>query len=207
MIPKGWKVGSLGDSDFSEIIGSGINKFTNEKIYLATADVADTNIINKETLITYENRASRANMQPINNSIWFAKMQNSRKLLMFDGNTDKTFSYILSTGFAGIRTTELSHYFIWTFVLSNSFNNSKNNLANGAVQVAINNSNIGKINYTKPANSILEIFNNITQDLFNKRQQNDFEIQTLKKTRDTLLPKLFSGELDVSELELDSVAH
>ena len=33
------------------------------------------------------------------------------------------------------------------------------------------------------------------------------EEDTLQKTRDTLLPNLLSGELDVSELELDHVTH
>ena len=38
--------------------------------------------------------------------------------------------------------------------------------------------------------------------LVEKTISNRLEIQTLQKTRDTLLPKLLSGELDVSELEL-----
>ena len=207
MIPKGWNVGNLGESTFSEIIGSGIDEFVDEKVYLATADVKDTNITNKDTLITYENRASRANMQPINNSIWFAKMLSSRKLLMFDRNTMEISKYVLSTGFAGIKTTKLSHYFIWTFILSNTFNNLKDNLANGAVQVAINNANIKLIQYIKPEEFVLEAFNVISQSLFSKKQQNDLEIETLQKTRETLQPKLLSGELDVSELELDHVTH
>ena len=39
--------------------------------------------------------------------------------------------------------------------------------------------------------------------LVEKTISNRLEIQTLQKTRDTLLPKLLSGELDVSEFELD----
>jgi type I restriction enzyme S subunit len=40
-----------------------------------------------------------------------------------------------------------------------------------------------------------------------KQLENGKQIQTLQQTRDTLLPKLLSGELDVSELELDNVTH
>jgi type I restriction enzyme S subunit len=103
-IPKGWGVAYLGERNFSEIISSGIKKFQGEKIYLATADVNNTQIINKEVKITNDNRPSRANMQPVHKSIWFAKMKDSRKLLMFDDYSDID-SYILSTGFAGIKTT------------------------------------------------------------------------------------------------------
>ncbi len=202
MIPKGWEIGHLGDKNFSMLIGSGINSFEGEKIYLATADVADTNITSQEILITYESRPSRANMQPVIGSVWFAKMQNSRKLLMFD-NYSSTDSLILSTGFAGIKTTELSHCFIWSFIMSDAFNISKDNLADGAVQIAINNTSIKKINYTQPSDDILKLFTEKTSNLFRCKYQNDLEIQTLQKTRDTLLPKLLSGELDVSELDLD----
>lgn len=38
--------------------------------------------------------------------------------------------------------------------------------------------------------------------IFEKIANNQNEIQTLQKTRDTLLPKLLSGEIDVSELEI-----
>ena len=38
----------------------------------------------------------------------------------------------------------------------------------------------------------------------NRRELNQFEIQTLQKTRDTLLPKLLSGELDVSDLDIEN---
>jgi type I restriction enzyme S subunit len=41
--------------------------------------------------------------------------------------------------------------------------------------------------------------------IFMKTLEHQGEIQTLQKTRDTLLPKLLSGELDVSELELDLI--
>jgi type I restriction enzyme, S subunit len=203
MIPKEWTIGYFGDKNFSKIIGSGIKTFDNEKIYLATADVTDTNITNTSTMITYENRASRANMQPIEGSVWFAKMQNSRKLLMFDDYSSSIDDWILSTGFAGIKTTELSHCFIWAYIMSDSFNVIKDNLADGAVQIAINNTSIKKINYTKPTENLLELFNSKVTGLFNKKYNNDLEIESLQQTRDTLLPKLLSGELDVSELELD----
>lgn len=72
LIPKGWEVGSLGKSKLGKIIASGIEEFNNEKIYLATADVSATQIINTSTLITFNNRPSRANMQPRPKSVWFA---------------------------------------------------------------------------------------------------------------------------------------
>ncbi len=200
-IPKGWEVAYLGEENFSEIISSGIKPFKREKTYLATADVDNTQIVNKNTKITYNNRPSRANMQPLYKSIWFAKMKDSKKLLMFDDYSDIN-NYILSTGFAGIKTTNLSHNFLWTFIMSDDFEKQKNNLANGAVQIAINNQNIKKIYFVKPTKNILQIFNKITLPLFKKIYFNTQQVQTLQELRDTLLPKLINGEIEVDELEI-----
>lgn len=199
-LPKGWRVGKLGDENFAGIIGSGINEFDGEKIYLATADVSNSNIINTNKRITFQERPSRANMQPIEKSIWFAKMQDSRKLLMFDDYSEfEIENFILSTGFAGIKTTEISHYFMWCFILSKEFNELKNNMANGAVQIAVNNLNLEKIEFIVPDNETLIKFNELVKPIFQKIYVNNSQIQSLARTRDELLPKLMSGIVRVSD--------
>jgi len=55
--------------------------------------------------------------------------------------------------------------------------------------------------------NIINAFEDLTKNIYKKILQNTLEINTLQKTRNTLLPKLLSGELEVSELELDHVAH
>lgn len=65
-IPVGWTVASIVDNPLSSIIKPGIERFTSKK-YLATADVNGTSISNG-SLIEYETRESRANMQPTINS-------------------------------------------------------------------------------------------------------------------------------------------
>ena len=197
-MPEGWRVGKLGEKNFAEIIGSWIERFDREKIYLATADVINSSISNSNTKITYQDRPSRANMQPTEKSIWFAKMQDSRKLLMFDDySQDEIENYILSTWFAGIKTSELSHYYLWCFVLSDDFDMIKNNMANGAVQIAVNNSNLEKIEILIPNEEFLRKFNEFVKPLFKKIYLNNKQITSLSATRDQLLPKLMSWEVRV----------
>lgn len=197
-LPEGWRVGKLGEKNFAEIIGSWIERFDREKIYLATADVINSSISNSNTKITYQDRPSRANMQPTEKSIWFAKMQDSRKLLMFDDySQDEIENYILSTWFAGIKTSELSHYYLWCFVLSDDFDMIKNNMANGAVQIAVNNSNLEKIEILIPNEEFLRKFNEFVKPLFKKIYLNNKQITSLSATRDQLLPKLMSWEVRV----------
>lgn len=53
-----------------------------------------------------------------------------------------------------------------------------------------------------PEESILSKYEKITTPILEKIAINQNEIQSLQKTRDTLLPKLLSGEIDVSKLEI-----
>ena len=194
-LPEGWEEVSLGDGDLSKIIPSGIKKFEGFKTYLATGDVEST-LIKGGVEITYNNRPSRANMQPEKYSVWFAKKEGIRKLLMFDdySNIDK---YILSTGFTGLKTTELSHYYVWCFILHEDFQDIKDSLVSGSVQPDIPNEAVSQIFIPRPPDEVLSSFNKKVKPLFTKIQFNTSQIQTLDKLRDTLLPKLMSGEVRV----------
>jgi len=198
-LPEGWEEVSLGDSDLSKIIPSGIKKFEGFKTYLATGDVEST-LIKGGVEITYNNRPSRANMQPEKYSVWFAKKEGVRKLLMFNdySNIDK---YILSTGFTGLKTTELSHYYIWCFILHEDFQDIKDSLVSGSVQPDIPNEAVLQIFIPRPPDEVLLSFNIKVKPLFIKIQFNTPQIQTLEKLRDILLPKLMSGEAKIMNNE------
>ena len=46
-------------------------------------------------------------------------------------------------------------------------------------------------------------FNELIKPLFDAIRSNNDEIKKLQKLRDTLLPKLMSGEIDVSKINYD----
>ena len=191
-----WEGVSLGDSTLSTIIKSGINFFEGEKFYLETNDVNNTDIVGGIP-VTYADRPSRANMEPVVYSVWFSKKQGTRKLLMFDEYSKYTNKLILSTGFTGLKTTELSHYYIWCYVMSPQFQKIKDNLVTGSVQPDITNDNVKKIIIPKPDNETLLKFNSVVKEFFYKISLNQVQIRTLTQLRDTLLPKLMSGKIRV----------
>lgn len=53
-----------------------------------------------------------------------------------------------------------------------------------------------------PKKSVLLDFEIITEPVFQKLYQNNVEIKKLSQLRDTLLPKLMSGEISVEEIEI-----
>ena len=61
---------------------------------------------------------------------------------------------------------------------------------------------VAEIKICKPSDELLDLFSKVVQPIIDMQLENVEEIQTLQKTRDTLLPKLLSGELDVSEVKI-----
>ena len=74
-------------------------------------------------------------------------------------------------------------------------------IVNGAVQLKINQRNLLSKEIILPNDSILEKVDNTIQPLFNKLRINSSQIQSLTKTRDTLLPKLMSGQVRVKNIK------
>ena len=54
-----------------------------------------------------------------------------------------------------------------------------------------------------PPQSLLRRFNEIVQDTVSQIQNLTFRNRNLRSTRDLLLPKLISSEVDVTEVDLD----
>jgi len=191
-----WEIGYLGDGIYSEIIKPGVKKFEGEKIYLATADVDRNEIMNEKTKVKYNNRPIRANMEPVLNSIWFAKMINTYKVLFFfEGNKEDIEKYIISTGFMGIKALKKMHYYLYLFINSKKFHQIKDTLVQGAVQEAITNSNVKQINFLIPPENLLDEFNKKVEPILLRVYKLKKENQTLVAIRDLLLPKLIKGDI------------
>lgn len=82
--------------------------------------------------------------------------------------------------------------------------NSIGNIKIGSTQQAITITSINKIKLIMPSAEAHAVFSQLIQSNFDKRTENLKQIKLLSKLRDTLLPKLLSGELDVSALADDS---
>jgi type I restriction enzyme S subunit len=147
-IPEGWVLTSFGEKELFRIIGSGIKHFNGEKEYYSTSSIEGNRILFAEQLITFKNRPSRANMQPIENSVWFAKMKNTFKILKVTNR--EIAEVILSTGFSGIESYEVQCDYLMQILSSAEFNSQKNLLAEGSTQEAVNNTKIKEIKFLLP---------------------------------------------------------
>jgi type I restriction enzyme S subunit len=72
------------------------------------------------------------------------------------------------------------------------------NAGNGSVFQEISKSNFKTLEIQIPSSRILDNFERAISPTFEKIKANQKQIQTLEKLRDTLLPKLMSGEVRVA---------
>ena len=73
----------------------------------------------------------------------------------------------------------------------------------GTAQPKINQDNLNRIPILSPPQAVLERFNKMIEPIFDNIATLDLKNTNLRQTRDLLLPKLISGEIDVSELDIN----
>lgn len=197
-IPEGWTEESVISNSISVPIKPGVERFST-KSYLATADVNGTRL-SSGSLIDYETREGRANMQPTVSSVWFAKMKNSIKHLFLNREMKQLIdSTILSTGFCGLQCTEKSFEYISAFIEHSYFEDVKNILAHGATQESVNNDDLLGLGMLVPTSEVLELFHAKAKPLYAQISRNICENQKLTEIRDWLLPMLMNGQATISD--------
>jgi len=204
LLPKDWEVVRLGDEKFFHILESGIDSFSGKKYYLATSSIEGLKLIGIEQEITFNNRPSRANMQPVLNSVWFARMVDTRKVYAFsEDNIEEINGYILSTGFCGIKTSpEVDTAFLKFYFYSDIFNNLKNSLCTGAVQVSLNNTNAKKLLVPLPSLSEQKRIAFALSTVQKAIERTEDVIKATKELKKSMMKHLFTyGPVPIEEAE------
>ncbi len=110
--------------------------------------------------------------------------------------------YCLGRGVASISATSDEFVEFIYHIINRSIEHLKNQ-ANGSVIVGINKDDILKLKIKMPSHSEIKEFHKLQKPLFNTIENLRLENIYLKELRDTLLPKLMLGEIDVSSIKLD----
>jgi type I restriction enzyme S subunit len=98
-----------------------------------------------------------------------------------------------------INQPSIDHSFYFSYFTLKSFNFSS--LNTGSTQPLITQGDLKSVEIIIPNSFILEEFENMSVPFFEKIQINNTQIQSLTKTRDTLLPKLMSGQVRVKNIK------
>ena len=176
-----------------KIIKSGIIKFDKAKVYTDTSTIEGINNMSNGELITFIKRPSRANMQPIKNSVWFAKMKGSnKKLIIANNDFDLIKNYILSTGFLGVEaSTKLPLSLLSAIIISNDFNEQRDLNSVGTTMAGINNDTFLKILVPKLNDDEINNYDKKYSLFINELSLLRRKINNLKNIKIKLLDKYF----------------
>lgn len=105
--------------------------------------------------------------------------------------------HLRANGYKGV-----TYPFIYLLTNSTDFLVDLRSRANSGVQVNLSSSEIKASQTVLPSEEVNNAFSEITLPMFEIIINNQLENQRLAQLRDTLLPKLMSGELDVSDIDL-----
>lgn len=201
-LPEGWEYKRVDEFNSFKMSEAKLKKFNGTKTYLATADISGIDISSSGEQIDWENKPSRAQLVPELNSVFFARMSNTYKVLVFaDANKELIDELALTSGFLGLKAiNENALPFLFWFIKSPHFHNYKDVYANGATQVSLTNEGFHMIKLIEPSLELIEEYGKITSSFLNEILILNKKNQVLQQTRDLLLPRLISGKLSVEHL-------
>ena len=107
---------------------------------------------------------------------------------------------VVSTGFCVITCTKIDPHFIYLLLTGEEMTDYLHTIADASTTTypSLKPSDIGAITFQLPPDDRLKEFGEIAQDAWEKIEKNHIQIRTLEELRDTLLPKLISGQIRVS---------
>ena len=201
-IPENWCVQSIGE--FVDDMKNGGTPKRGESDYwdngtvpwLKTGEINNNIIIKSEEYITELGlKNSSAKLLPINSIIMalYGKGTAARiGLLKLEATTNQACCAMICEDFN-------KTLFLYLFLLFNQ--KEIENLASGSVQQNLSKDLIANLELVVPPIEIIEKLP--FKEIYEKISNNYFEIEYLTNLRDTLLPKLMSGEIDVSKINCD----
>ncbi len=115
----------------------------------------------------------------------------------------KDCDYLLSQRLYGIRANNeiISGSYLYFWLQTSAAKADINGRATGSTVVGIRQSELKKVNVMVPQKAVVDSFSNLTALYLEKIESNEKQNIVLKKLRDTLLPKLLSGEITLPEAE------
>ena len=198
MIPQGWKVGKLGDICVTNKRTYGAN-FQSRILYLDTGSVTNNNIEELKLLDPKIDKIpSRARRVITEGDIVYSSVRPNQRHFAF--MYDPQSNLVASTGFIVITANwSCYRYYIYQYLTQEVIINSLHAIAEQSVSTypSINATDITNLNVVLPPDDVIIKFAEICNSYFSIIYNNQNESSDLAKLRDTLLPKLMSGEIKV----------
>lgn len=199
MIPKGWKVVEVGELCESISVKHKFDK--DELIFLNTGDIHN-NIYLHNNYMPINEMPGQAKKSIRKGDILYSEIRPINKhfaFVNFEAN-----DYVVSTKLMVIRCRNINNLRLYQYLTSNEiidFLQQEAETRSGTFP-QIRFENIQRLKMIIASPIVEEQYDKNLLPIYNKIETNNKEIHHLTTLRDTLLPKLMSGEIDVNEVKI-----
>ena len=202
MIPEGWKVVTL--DDLTSKFGTGLNPRKNfvlghgNNYYVTIKNMGNNRIYLNDRCDKVDDEAlakinKRSKLQK--GDLLFSGIGTIGRVAMV---VDDPINWNTSESVFNMHPIDtVSSEFIYLLLLSDKFQQYVQQNAQGGVQQGIRMASLKAFQFAIPND--LKLFDNLVKPIISKVKSNDKENDTLSLLRDTLLPRLMSGEIEVPE--------
>lgn len=197
-IPKGWRVGELGEEAIEIVRGFTTSYVEKSNLINLNQKVNKGNYLDKQYFKYYPDDA----VVPDNKFVKkFDVLLNSLgegtlgRVHLYKENTNNV---IADQHISILRFDDRYKFYIYNTLSSNEGQANLMNEISGSTGMTMLNINIVRnFKFIIPEDYLLINFSEITLPIYEKISYNFMQIETLSKTKETLLPKLMSGEIRV----------
>ncbi|CAM4018315.1 restriction endonuclease subunit S [Cohnella lubricantis] len=191
LIPNGWKLGSIGDIATHRKDTIKPEDIPNGTVYVGLEHVPRKKLALDSFGISDNLESNKTCFK--NGDVLFGKLRP-----YFHKVSVAPFSGVCSTDIIALNATEETYYgYLVSHLFSERLVDYVTQCSNGTKMPRTNWNDISRYKIVIPTAKVTSDFTGIFKGIVNKMQTNFFENQQLTQIRDTLLPKLMSGELQV----------
>ena len=202
LIPEGWRVGSLGEAAAINARSIRPADAPLEILYIDIASVVPGAITQKQPYRFSEAPGRARRVVGHGDVIWSCVRPNRRSYALI---LQPEPALIASTGFAVLSAKSVPYSYLYFAVTTDDFVGFLTNHATGAAYPAVTASTFEAAPFLIPEEEVADQFHAVVAPMLDLSETLKRKNANLRATRDLLLPKLISGELDVSTLSEPTV--
>ena len=195
-IPKGWKVGKLGDYGTFK---NGINYLRGETgdtdFFIANVrDIANNKLLLKNSLDNISLNMKKAQDYLLKDKdILIARSASPGEVSLVLGNLDN----VIYSGFSICYRLNNPDNYLYIFLIMQRLKENLSNFAVGTTLQSVNQETLKSMKFALPTDETLNEFNKIIEQILGKTYNNLIQNSNLSQIRDSLLPRLMSGKIRV----------
>lgn len=193
-VPEGWQWCKV--RDVADINSSALPKNYKED-FIDYVDLGSVRCGHIETRTRYNlneapGRAKRCAKD--GNIIWGMVRPNLKAYALV---TNPKETDVFSTGFAVLSAKKVPYSYLYCAVTQEEFVGYLVNATNGAASPAVKPVHFEVADILKPDDKVLEQFHSVADSIYRKKEALENQNHNLRESRDLILPKLMSGEVEV----------